>query len=329
VTEALLSVEGLVKHFPVRRGWFGKAYVRAVDGVSFSVARGEALGLVGESGCGKSTTGNLVLRLLAPTAGSIRVNGKDVARANAGEGRDLCRQVQMVFQDPFSSLNPALSAGANVAEPLRVQRVGSRASRRQRAAELFGQVGLRPDQLDRRPAEFSGGQRQRIGIARALALNPTLLLLDEPVSSLDVSVQAQVLNLLRRLQRELGLAYLFISHDLSVVRHVCDRVAVMYAGRIVEIGARDAIFRRARHPYTRALLSAVPLPDPARRGEKERIVLRGEMPSLLDPPRGCRFAPRCFQAQPECRTHDPELLPMEDNAGHRAACLFPMPVAPH
>ena len=323
--EILLSVENLVKHFPIRRGWFGDSVtVRAVDHVDLNVRRGETVGLVGESGCGKSTTANLVMRLFAPTSGSIRFGGMDINQLDRREARDLCRRIQMVFQDPYSSLNPLLSAGGNVIEPLRVQRIGTAAQRRERAAELFHQVGLRPEFLDRRPAQFSGGQRQRIGIARALALNPALVVLDEPVSSLDVSVQAQVLNLLRRLQQELGLAYLFISHDLSVVRHLCDRVAVMYLGAIIETGARDDIFRRSRHPYTRALLSAVPAPDPAARGRRDRIVLRGELPSLIDPPRGCRFSTRCSHVQALCGEQEPELSP--GGGGHAFACHFPLAV---
>ena len=322
----LLSVSGLTKHFQIRRGWFGdSATVRAVDHVDFDVRRGETIGLVGESGCGKSTTANLIMRLFAPTSGSIRFDGVDINQLAGRDARDLCRRMQMVFQDPYSSLNPLLSAGRNVIEPLRVQRIGTAAQRRERAAELFHQVGLRPEFLERRPAQFSGGQRQRIGIARALALNPALVVLDEPVSSLDVSVQAQVLNLLRRLQQDLGLAYLFISHDLSVVRHLCDRVAVMYLGAIIETGSREDIFVRSRHPYTRALLSAVPAPDPNARGRHDRIVLRGELPSLIDLPRGCRFATRCSHVQSPCREQEPALLGMA-GSGHAFACHFPLAV---
>jgi oligopeptide/dipeptide ABC transporter ATP-binding protein len=304
----------------VQTGLLGRrATVRAVDGVDFDIRRGEALGLVGESGCGKSTTGNLIMRLLAPDAGTISFDGADVAGLRGRAARALCRSVQMVFQDPYSSLNPLLSAGRNVMEPLRIQGIGTESERRARAAALFEEVGLRPEHLDRRPAEFSGGQRQRIGIARALALAPSLVILDEPVSSLDVSVQAQVLNLLKRLQADHGHAYLFISHDLSVVRHLCDRIAVMYLGRIVEIGPSATIFARPMHPYTRALLSAVPRPDPA--GTRRRIVLQGELPSLVDPPRGCRFSGRCPQARPACSGTDPALL--EVAPGHAHACLFP------
>jgi peptide/nickel transport system ATP-binding protein len=291
--------------------------------VGFDVRRGETLGLVGESGCGKSTTGNLIMRLLIPTGGTIRFDGMDVAALRGHEARALCRRIQMVFQDPYSSLNPLLSAGRNVMEPLRVQRIGTEAGRRERAAALFEEVGLRPEHLDRRPAEFSGGQRQRIGIARALALDPALVILDEPVSSLDVSVQAQVLNLLKRLQASHGHAYLFISHDLSVVRHLCNRIAVMYLGRIVETGPADAIFARPMHPYTRALLSAVPLPDPSAFRARSRIVLKGDLPSLVDPPRGCRFASRCPQVRAACAETDPQLVPA--GPAHAHACLFPEP----
>jgi peptide/nickel transport system ATP-binding protein len=326
----LLSVRNLVKHFALGAGWLRAGVtVRAVDGISFDVRRGETLGLVGESGCGKSTTGNLIMRLLAPSAGTISFDGVDISRLRGREARALCRSMQMVFQDPYSSLNPLLSAGRNVVEPLRVQRIGSDAQRRDRAAALFDEVGLRPEHLDRWPDQFSGGQRQRIGIARALALDPALVILDEPVSSLDVSVQAQVLNLLRRLQASHGHAYVFISHDLSVVRHLCDRIAVMYLGRIVETGPRDAIFTRARHPYTRALLSAVPRPDPAAAHAQQRTVLRGELPSLVSPPRGCRFASRCPQVRPACADTDPLLVEETDEHGrghgHAHACLFPVP----
>ena len=320
--ETLLDVRNLSKHFSIKRGWFSPAAeLRAVDTVSFDLKRGEVLGLVGESGCGKSTTSNLIMRLLSPTSGSIHFGGVDIATLRGRAGKSFSRHIQMVFQDPFSSLNPLLTAGQNVMEPLRVQKVGTVQQRRARAAELFNQVGLRPEHMDRKPGQFSGGQRQRIGIARALALQPELVILDEPVSALDVSVQAQVLNLLRRLQREIGLSYLFVSHDLSVVRHICDRIAVMYLGKIVEIGAREEIFRRPRHPYTHALMSAVPVPDPAAR--RKRVRLQGEAPGLDDLPKGCRFASRCPKAQSICREVEPALT-QTGGATHSAACHFPM-----
>ncbi len=315
----VLRVEHLVKHFPVRRGVFGRQVgaVHAVDDVSFELFAGRSLGLVGESGSGKTTTGRAVMRLIEPTSGTVHLGDLEVSRKT--DRRRLAGEMSMVFQDPLGSLNPRLSAVANVAEPLRVHRVGNAEQRRARATDLLGQVGLRADQVERVPAEFSGGQRQRIGIARALALEPKVMILDEPASALDVSVQAQVLNLLRRLQDDLGVAFLFISHDLSVVRHLCDRVAVMYLGKIVEIGERDRVYDHPMHPYTQALLSAVPIPDPDLR--RDRIVLAGDLPSPVNPPSGCRFRTRCPKAQQICAEKEPELRPRVDG-GQPVACHF-------
>ena len=319
----LLSVRDLVKAFPGRRGRTGRAGapVRAVDGVGFDVAAGETLGLVGESGCGKSTTGRMIVRLLEPTSGTVRFDGHDITRLGPGAMRPHRRHLQMVFQDPYSSLNPRQTVARIISEPLLVQGSGARDARR-RAAELMDLVGLIPEQLDRYPHEFSGGQAQRIGIARSLATSPRLLVADEPVSALDVSVQAQVVNLMERLQRELGLAYVFIAHDLSVVKRVCDRVAVMYLGRIVEIGDKSEVYAAPAHPYTKALLSAVPLPDPAAERARERIVLLGDPPSPADPPSGCPFHPRCHKAQDLCRTEAP-LLRIAGAGSRQAACHFP------
>jgi oligopeptide/dipeptide ABC transporter ATP-binding protein len=315
---AVLQVDYLVKHFPVRKGVFGRRVgnVHAVDGISFELSKGQTLGLVGESGCGKSTTGRAVMRLLAPTSGTVRLQGQEITAST--DPRELARDIAIVFQDPFASLNPRLTAAKNVSEPLRIQKWGNHARRRARALELFEQVGLREDQLDRLPAEFSGGQRQRIGIARALALSPKVVILDEPVSALDVSVQAQVLNLLKRLQAETDVAFLFISHDLSVVRYLCNRVAVMYLGKIVEIGDREQVYGHPMHPYTQALLSAVPVPKTGAR--RNRIVLQGDLPSPVDPPSGCRFRTRCPKAQPICAQQEPELIPR--TGSHPVACHF-------
>ncbi|MGK5546994.1 ABC transporter ATP-binding protein [Streptomyces sp. URMC 127] len=316
----LLSVRDLRMTFPAR----GRraAPVRAVDGVSFDLAAGETLGLVGESGCGKSTTGRMVVRLLEPTAGSVVYAGQDISRLRQRALKPLRRELQMVFQDPHSSLNPRWTAARIIADPLLVQ--GSRAGEaRQRAAELMELVGLLPQHLDRYPHEFSGGQAQRVGIARALATGPRLIVADEPVSALDVSVQAQIVNLMERLQRELGPAWLFIAHDLSVVKRVCSRVAVMYLGRIVEAGNKERVYAAPAHPYTRALLSAVPLPDPAAERARKRITLAGDLPSPAAPPPGCAFHPRCPKAREICRAERPLLRIAVPGEAREVACHFP------
>jgi oligopeptide/dipeptide ABC transporter ATP-binding protein len=312
----LLEVEDLRVHFPLRRGLFGRPLgaVRAVDGVTLAMARGETLGLVGESGCGKSTLGNAILRVVEPTSGAIRLAGIDLARLDGEELRQARRRAQMVFQDPFASLDPRMRIGDSIGEPLLVHGLARGEELHARVGELLRRVGLEPAHAARYPHEFSGGQRQRIVIARALALSPDLVICDEPVSALDVSVRGQILNLLLELQRGLGTAFLFVSHDLSVVRHVSDRIAVMYLGRIVELAERDALFRQPRHPYTQALISAIPLPDPVAQRARRRIILAGEIPSPARPPSGCAFHTRCPMATARCRSEAPALLPREGGA---------------
>ena len=314
----LLEVKGLKKHFPIRKGLFGRlsGHVKAVDGVDITLDAGETLGLVGESGCGKTTAGRTILRLLEPTAGEALFEGQDVFKMPHSQLRPLRRQMQIIFQDPYSSLNPRVNVERIIGEALQVHGIAKGEELKDRVVELVEKVGLLPSHLGRFPHEFSGGQRQRIGIARALALNPKFIVCDEAVSALDVSIQAQVINLLEELQSELGLAYLFIAHDLAVVKHISNRIAVMYLGRVVELAERDQLFANPRHPYTIALLSAIPVPKPKRK--KNRIILQGDVPNPINPPSGCHFHPRCPYATDRCRNETPPTVEIEP--GHSAAC---------
>lgn len=319
----LIDVKGLKVHFPIKGGIFGRtvANVKAVDGVDLFVRRGETLGLVGESGCGKSTTGRAILQLIKPTAGTVTFDGTELTKLSSGEVRQMRSRMQMIFQDPFGSLDPRYTVGQIVSEPLENFKRGNQKEIREQVADLLQVVGLNPYYINRFPHEFSGGQRQRIGIARALALRPSLVIADEPVSALDVSIQAQVINLLQDLQGKFGLTYLFIAHNLSVVKHISDRVAVMYLGRVVELAKSEDMYQMPLHPYTQALLSAIPVPDPDVEAKRKRIILEGDVPSPVNPPPGCNFHPRCWKAQAICREVIPPLEAKQQN--HYAACHFP------
>ena len=321
--ELLLEARNLKMHFPIKAGMLQRTvgHVKAVDGVDLSVRRGETLGLVGESGCGKSTLARLILRLLEPTEGEVIFEGEDILGYDRKRMLGVRRNMQIVFQDPYASLNPRMTVGNIVSEPLKTHDVGG--DRKKRVQELLEVVGLNPEHYNRYPHEFSGGQRQRIGVARAIALNPRLIICDEPVSALDVSIQAQVINLLQDLQKEFDLTYIFIAHDLSVVKHISDRVAVMYLGKIVEVADRPTLYGEPRHPYTASLLSAIPVPDPQKERERQRVVLSGDVPSPANPPSGCHFHTRCPRAQDYCAEHEPGLEPQEKE-DHRAACFFPV-----
>jgi oligopeptide transport system ATP-binding protein len=312
--QELVQIKNLVKHFPVDNS---DDVVKAVDGVSFDILAGETLGLVGESGCGKSTVGRCILRLIEPTSGEVWFDNKDVLSLNKNELRPLRREMQIIFQDPYASLNPRLSILSIISEPLVIHKIGNKSEQKDRVAELLKKVGLDPDYMYRYPHEFSGGQRQRLGVARALALNPKLIIADEPVSALDVSVQAQVVNLLQDLQQEFGLTYLFISHGLAVVEHISNRVAVMYLGKIVEVATAQELYENPQHPYTKALLSAIPIPNP--KLKRDRVILKGDVPTPINPPSGCRFRTRCPIASEECAKVEPEMKEMSD--GHFAACI--------
>jgi oligopeptide transport system ATP-binding protein len=316
----LVEVRGLKMWFPIMRGIMQKhvADVKAVDGIDFNVIQGETLGLVGESGCGKSTTGRAILQLYKPTAGAVLFEGTDLVDLKGEDLRKMRRRMQMIFQDPYASLNPRMTVGSIVAEPMEVHNIGTKAERLERVRELLKVVGLNPYFINRYPHEFSGGQRQRIGVARALAVNPAFIVCDEPISALDVSIQAQVINLLEDLQEQFGLTYLFIAHDLSVVRHISDRIAVMYLGKIMELADRDELYRNPMHPYTQALLSAVPIPDPVIEEKRQRIILEGDVPSPVNPPKGCNFSTRCPKALQQCKEQEPEFR--DYGSGHWVAC---------
>jgi oligopeptide transport system ATP-binding protein len=320
IAHELLEVRDLKMWFPIMRGVLQKhvADVKAVDGLNFDVHQGETLGLVGESGCGKSTTGRAILQLYKPTAGSVLFEGHDLVTIKGEDLRKMRRRMQMIFQDPYASLNPRMTVGSIVAEPLEVHNIGSKAERMDRVRELLKVVGLNPYFINRYPHEFSGGQRQRIGVARALAVNPAFIVCDEPISALDVSIQAQVINLLEDLQEQFGLTYLFIAHDLSVVRHISNRIAVMYLGKIMELADRDELYRNPMHPYSQALLSAVPIPDPVIEEKRQRIILEGDVPSPVNPPKGCNFSTRCPKVMDICREQEPEFR--DYGGGHWAAC---------
>lgn len=330
-SQTLLDIRDLKMYFPLTQGIVLQrvvGYVRAVDGVSFSIERGQTLGLVGESGSGKTTIGRTIIRLYKPTEGSIFFNGQDLAKLQGEPLRQVRRQAQMVFQDPYASLNPRFTIGSLIAEPMQIYKMGSTQELREKTIELMRVVGLRSEYIDRYPHEFSGGQRQRVAVARAISINPEFVIADEPVSALDVSVRAQVLNLLQHLQQQFNLTYLFVSHDLSVVRHVADRIAVMYLGRIVELSDRDELYAAPKHPYTKALLSAVPIPDPQIEKKRHRIILSGDLPSPINIPSGCRFHTRCPMAQSICREVDP-VFEAKEGREHYAACHFSEKVTPH
>jgi len=318
--EKLVEVKDLRMWFPIVRGVLQRhvADVKAVDGLNFHIYKGETLGLVGESGCGKSTTGRAILQLYQPTTGEVLFRGQNLVRINRGQLRHMRRQMQMIFQDPYASLNPRMTVGNIVGEPLEVHNIGTKAERAERVRELLAVVGLNPYFINRYPHEFSGGQRQRIGVARALAVNPQFIVCDEPISALDVSIQAQIINLLEDLQEQFGLTYLFIAHDLSVVRHISDRIAVMYLGKIMELTTRDELYHNPMHPYTQALLSAVPIPDPAVEEKRQRIILEGDVPTPVNPPKGCNFSTRCPKVMEICRENEPEFCDYGDE--HFVAC---------